>query len=256
MESSIKDNIDNVNNCIRKINPFLNSWNNYAQAEKKNVQSTIDNNFKSLDIFLRTIKSEIDSLVDENLEKRYKDEYAKLKEEVRKLQDDWARKKNEMMGLNHQDITIELRNKPIDQLNVQEAMDRGDKQVKESGMVINNIKGMVKDSNNQADKIIVELNKQNEQLGNIQGELSEIDESLKRSNKTMRQILVGLATDKFILCMIVVIVLIIIAILIVSFTGGDKNNNFNVPHDLFQSSTTVTTTTTTPAATTTTAKTI
>ena len=135
--------------------------------------------------------------------------------------------------MDHKDITIEMRNKDINEMNVQEAFDRGDRVLKDSDQIINNVGNMVNEANENAIKIQQELHRQNEQLGNIQGELNEIDESLKRSNKTMMQILIGLATDKFILCMIVIIVLIIITIIIVGAVGGDPDKKFNVPHDLF-----------------------
>lgn len=231
MESSIKDYIDAANNQFKKIPPLLNAWSASSLAEKKGLQIKIENSLKSANSYIGNIKMEIEGLTDENLEKKYRDELQKLKQEYKRLSDDFENKKNDTNVVDFRDI--ELSDKPIDKMNIQEAFDRGDQRVKESGQIINNIQKNVRECNDQAVLIKQELEKQNEQLGNIQGELSEIDESLKRSNKTMRQILRGLATDKFILCMIVVIVLIIIAIIIVAAVGGDPNNNFNVPHDLF-----------------------
>lgn len=231
MESSIKDYIDAANSQFKKIPPLLNAWSASSLAEKKGLQIKIETSLKSANSYIGNIKMEIEGLTDENLEKKYRDELQKLKQEYKKLSDDFENKKNDTNVVDFRDI--ELSEKPIDKMNVQEAFDRGDQRVKDSGQIINNIQKNVRECNDQAILIKQELDKQNEQLGVIQGELSEIDESLKRSNKTMRQILRGLATDKFILCMIVVIVLIIIAIIIVAAVGGDPNNNFNVPHDLF-----------------------
>lgn len=233
MSSSIKDNINSVNKCLDDMRKQLNIWNNASFAEKKNIDNKIENIKKTLDFYMRSISGEIDTLNDEQLEMRYRDEYTKLKEEVKKLKEEHLNKKNELSAADHQDIYIELKNKNINELNVQEAFDRGDKVLKDSDQIINNVGNMVNEANENAIKIQQELHRQNEKLGNIQGELNEIDESLKRSNKTMRQILVGLATDKFILCMIVVICLIIITIIIVGAVGGDKDRKFNVPHDLF-----------------------
>lgn len=232
MESSIKDYIEAANTQFKKIPPLLNAWSASSLAEKKGIQMKIENSLKSANSYIDNIKMEIEVLQDENLEKKYRDELQKLKQEYKKLSDEFSSKKKDANGeVDFRDI--ELSEKPIDKMNVQEAFDRGDQRVKDSGQIINNIQKNVRECNDQAILIKQELNKQNEQLGVIQGELSEIDESLKRSNKTMRQILRGLATDKFILCMIVVIVLIIIAIIIVAAVGGDPSNSFNVPHDLF-----------------------
>ena len=211
----------------------LNIWNTASFAEKKNIDNKLENIKKTLDFYMKSISSEIDTLQDETMEMRYRDEYSKLKEEVKNIKADYQSKKNELQAMDHKDITIEMQNKNIADLNVQEAFDRGDKVLKDSDQIINNVGVMVNEANDNAVKIQQELHKQNEQLGNIQGELNEIDESLKRSNKTMRQILVGLATDKFILCMIVIIVLIILVIIIVGAVGGDEDKKFNVPHDIF-----------------------
>jgi chromosome segregation ATPase len=233
MSSSIKDNIASVNKSIEDLKKQLNIWNTASFAEKKNISNKIENIKKTLDFYMKSISSEIDTLNDDKLEMRYRDEYTKLKDEVKKIKDEYQQKKSELSAMDHKDITIEMRNKDINEMNVQEAFDRGDKVLKDSDQIINNVGNMVNEANENAVKIQQELHRQNEQLGNIQGELNEIDESLKRSNKTMRQILVGLATDKFILCMIVIIVLIIITIIIVGAVGGDPDKKFNVPHDLF-----------------------
>lgn len=231
MESSIKDYIEAANSQFKKIPPLLNAWAASSLAEKKGLQMKIENSLKSANSYIGNIKMEIEGLTDENIEKKYRDELQKLKHEYKRLSDDFDSKKNDTNSVDFRDI--ELSEKPIDKMNIQEAFDRGDQRVKEGGQIINNIQKNVRECNDQAILIKQELDKQNEQLGVIQGELSEIDESLKRSNKTMRQILRGLATDKFILCMIVVIVLVIIAIIIVAAVGGDAAKNFNVPHDLF-----------------------
>jgi len=233
MSSSIKDNIASVNKSIEDFKKQLNIWNTASYAEKKNIDNKIENIKKTLDFYMKSISSEIDTLNDDKLEMRYRDEYSKLKEEVKKIKEEYSQKKSELAAMDHKDITIEMRNKDINEMNVQEAFDRGDRVLKDSDQIINNVGNMVNEANENAIKIQQELHRQNEQLGNIQGELNEIDESLKRSNKTMRQILIGLATDKFILCMIVIIVLIIITIIIVGAVGGDPDKKFNVPHDLF-----------------------
>lgn len=233
MSSSIKDNINMVNKSIDDMKKQLNIFNTASFAEKKNIESKINNIEKTLDFYMKSINSEIETLNDDKQEARFRDEYAKLKEEQKKLQAEFRQKKSELNQMDHKDITIELREKNLNELNVQEAFDRGDKVLKDSDQIINNVGNMVNEANENAIKIQQELHKQNEKLGNIQGDLNEIDESLKRSNKTMRQILVGLATDKFILCMIVVIVIIIITIIIVGAVGGDPDRKFNVPHDLF-----------------------
>ena len=232
MESSIKDYIDAANSQFKKIAPLLNAFSAESSiAKKKELHIKIESTLKSANSYIGNIKMEIECLKDENLERKYRDELHKLKQEHKKHTEDFDSKKNEGKVVDFRDI--ELSEKPVDKMNIQEAFDRGDQRVKESGQIIGNIQKNVRECNDQAILIKLELDKQNEQLGVIQGELSEIDESLKRSNKTMRQILRGLATDKFILCMIVVIILIIIAIIIVAAVGGDPSKNFNVPHDLF-----------------------
>ena len=60
-----------------------------------------------------------------------------------------------------------------------------------------------------------------------------MDYSLKRAGKQITSMFKMYSSDKCITCMIVVILIIIVTIIIVSACGGDNKNNFNVPHDIF-----------------------
>lgn len=232
-EHEMKDNINSSNEQMEKLRPLLVLWDRASSAERNGLSNRIEMHFQSLDLFISQVKCGIESIHNESLERTYKEQYMKLKDQRNKLFEEWISKKNKHVDLNTKDIYIEMKDKPISEMNVQEAFNKGDHYVKESGHIIKNVNVMIDECVDHGTKIEQELHRQNEQLGNIQGDLSEIDESLKRSNKTMRQILVGLATDKFILFMIVIIILIIIVIIIVSATGDPNNSVINSLNDVF-----------------------
>jgi len=118
-------------------------------------------------------------------------------------------------------------------LNVQQHFERGDEAVKQTDNAIGNMLHHVNQGLSDMNEINTNLQGQIEQLDNIETDLKEIDISLDRAKKQITDMFKMLSQDKIITCLIITIVIIIIAIIIVSACGGDKNKNFNVPHDIF-----------------------
>ena len=118
-------------------------------------------------------------------------------------------------------------------LNVQQHFERGDEAVKQMDNAIDNMLHHTNQGSSDMKVINANLQGQKEQLDNIETDLKEIDISLDRAKKQITDMFKMLSQDKIITCLIIPIVIIIIAIIIVSACGGDKNKNFNVPHDIF-----------------------
>ena len=76
---------------------------------------------------------------------------------------------------------------------------------------------------------------QDEQLNTVDPMFKEMEFSLKRAGKKVKNMMIKLSKDKIIICLIVIICIIILSIIIVSLSGGDKTNNYNLPFDIFQS---------------------
>ena len=118
-------------------------------------------------------------------------------------------------------------------LNTKQVIKRGDNILDIDGKIIT---GMVKTVYKDVD-IMKDtggnLQEQNEKLDNIKENLKEIDYSLKRAKEQIGNMFKILSQDKCITCLIITILIIIVTIIILSACGGDKQKNFNVPHDVF-----------------------
>ncbi len=120
-------------------------------------------------------------------------------------------------------------------------MDRGDAIVKEDDKIIS---GMVKTVHGDVQTMKeanANLNVQIEKLDNVDSDLKEMEYSVDRARKKITSMFKLYASDKCITCLIVVILIIIVTIIIVSACGGDNKNNFNVPHDIFNTNNNITT---------------
>ena len=91
-------------------------------------------------------------------------------------------------------------------------------------------------------KVNIELNNQKEKMATIDKDLKEIEFSVDRARKKITNMFKIYASDKCVICLIVVILIIIVTIILVSAFGGDNKNNFNVPHDIFNTNNNATTT--------------
>ena len=172
-----------------------------------------------------------------------KSKWKEIKSQIKKKKLDYENKikdfesKNiELISDNNRENNDHLnleKNVDHNNLNIQQEFERGDELVKE----------MDKDINNMAQNVYIGLDKmkdananlyqQRQKLDIVDTDLKEIDISLDRAKKQVNDMFKMLSQDKIITCLIITILIIIIAIIIVSACGGDKNKNFNVPHDIF-----------------------
>jgi chromosome segregation ATPase len=239
----------------------------YSIDELERLEKNIEKSFETIEKELKSLKKsgknnkQISNLFKnelKNIEKNYdqmkmeclnlkldknKSKWEEIKFEIRKKKIDYKNKikdfesKNiELISDNNRENNDHLNlEKNIDHnnLNIQQEFERGDKLVNEMDKGINNMgqnvyKGLVqlKDAN-------ANLYQQQQKLDIVDTDLKEIDISLDRAKKQVNDMFKMLSQDKIITCLIITILIIIIAIIIVSACGGDKNKNFNVPHDIF-----------------------
>ena len=121
----------------------------------------------------------------------------------------------------------------LNELNVEQAMKRGDVLQDANDDAINNMGKIIHKDVDIMKDVNKELERQKDQFDVADAELKEIDFSINRARKKITSLFKLYASDKCITCLIVVIMVIIVIIIIVSACGGDNKNNFNVPHDIF-----------------------
>ena len=219
------------------------------EKELKSLKKSGKNNKQISNLFgdeLEIIEKNYDQMKMEYLNLKLdknKSKWKEIKSEIRKKKIDYENKikdfesKNiELISDNNRENNDHLnleKNVDHNNLNIQQEFERGDKLVNEMDKDINNMgqnvyKGLVqlKDAN-------ANLYQQQQKLDIVDTDLKEIDISLDRAKKQVNDMFKMLSQDKIITCLIITILIIIIAIIIVSACGGDKNKNFNVPHDIF-----------------------
>lgn len=245
----LKDNKRQIENNFKKIRANKEKFELVDPSEKKRMKDSFNADFRSIKDIISSMEFELSSVKNEEIEVEYKLIISKFKADLKALTDEI--KELELKEKNKNAIhinDIQLNEISNDNLNAQQAMDKGDKILNEGDDAIRRMNKKIDETKDVSKNIKEKLVKQRDQLMNTQKNLKEIDYSLDRAAKTLKEMGKKLATDKIILGLIVIIALAIIAIIIVAAVGGDPNGNFNVPHDIFKSSKqTVNTTATTTA---------
>jgi SNARE protein len=228
----LKDNKQQCDTLKERISKNVERYDKVDKVEQGKLNVTIINdltNFKSL---IQTMNLEIKSLNNDQLEKTYKDVITVYKQDQKSLEAAFQDKKNNAAGLDNLIIT-EKQKKPNEMGSV-ELMQAGDKILKDDAIKVQNIG---KEARKQLDigrEINKDLEEQKNKLDNIEGDLKEIDYSLKRASKQLAVMFRMYATDKIILILIVLVVLVIVGIIIASAVGATPEGKFNVPHDIFK----------------------
>ena len=241
----LKDNKLQVENLITKIKNNLNKYEALDKSDQVKLSNIIYGDLKNIDTLINVMKVDVKQLKDENQEKVFNDHISMFKQEYKKLNEEFKEKQNQKSGLDNlllQDIQIQQ--KPLDQMNILEIKKRGDDVLNAGDDAIGRIERKVEGQIDIINNVKADLERQEKVLVGVQDNLKEIDYSLARARKHLATMFKMYATDKIIMCMIVIILLVIIAIIIVAAVGGDKNNSFNVPHDIWVTNSTKNATTT------------
>ena len=181
------------------------------------------------------MKAELQNLEDQGNLNIWEENISKLKAKVKSYSEKINNLDTVSTGIDNNNVDYMDPDSKVnyDELNVQQVMDRGDKILDQDDNAIKNMANIVNQDVDHMKNVNIELNRQQEKLDNVDDDLKEMDYSLKRAGKQITSMFKMYSHDKCITCMIVVILIIIVVIIIVSACGGDNKNNFNVPHDIF-----------------------
>ena len=240
--ATIKDSKIAIESKMEKIKNSLKKFDGLDQSDKKKVSDTLSGDFKSLQQNINQMNNDIKQLKDESSEKTYGDMLTVFKQDKKKLLDEFEMKQTSMKNANG--LLNDEKDKKINEMSSLELMNKGDKTLAASRQALNNMEKTTSDDIKIAKAINVELDAQLGKLDNAAGALKDMDASLGRATKQLGQMMKMYATDKMIMIMIIIIVLVIVGIIIASAVGGDPNQMFNAPHDIFGTKTTTNTTTT------------
>ena len=239
----LKDYQASIEDSFKKIDKKLSAYPKGEINQKKSTISSLKQELANIKANMGMMKAEMINLTDQGNSNIWEENISKLKSKVKTYSEkiknlDAVKDTTENNNIDYMDPDEKVN---YDELNVQQVMDRGDKILDEDDKAIKNMADVVYQDVDQMKNVNIELNRQQEKLENVDSDLKEMDYSLKRAGKQLTSMFKMYSTDKCITCMIVVILVIIVTIIIVSACGGDNKNNFNVPHDIFNTNNNITT---------------
>ena len=231
----LKDYQSSVETSFKKIDNKLSLYNKSEKSQKKSTISSLKQELANIKANMGMMKAELQNLEDQGNANIWEENISKLKSKVKSYSEkikNLDTVSNEIDN-NNVDYTDPDEKVNYNDLNVQQVMDRGDRILDQDDNAIKNMANVVNQDVEHMKNVNIELNRQQEKLDNVDDDLKEMDYSLKRAGKQITSMFKMYSSDKCITCMIVVILIIIVTIIIVSACGGDNKNNFNVPHDIF-----------------------
>jgi ElaB/YqjD/DUF883 family membrane-anchored ribosome-binding protein len=232
--ATLKDSKNNIEKLLTKSKNNIDKFLNLDRSEQETVSNQINLDFRSIKNELESMISSVGSLSNEQSQKAFKDQISLLKQEYKKLNDEFQTKLNEKRNqgaLLMEDIN--LRPKNINELTAQEAIDRMDNVLDQDDKALKRMINTVDQDVKIAQQVKSELDNQKEKLDKTDKNLKEIDYSLNRAAKQISTMFKMYACDKLIMCMIFVIVGVIVGIIIAAAVGGLPEGKFNVPNDIF-----------------------
>ena len=233
--STLKDIQESIDKNFGEIDKKIKSYNKAEKREKNSIKKSIKKNLDYIKNNKSQMKTELNYLKNEEnkikWEKIFNEIDSKIKEYELKIDNlDSIQVENEEEKNDYLDPDAKV---DLNELNVEQAMKRGDVIQDANDDAIDNIGKIVNKDIDVMKDVNKELERQKDQFDVADAELKEIDFSINRARKKITSLFKLYASDKCITCLIVVIMLIIVTIIIVSACGGDNKNNFNVPHDIF-----------------------
>ena len=237
--SILEDYKESIDNSLKKIDKTIKSSSKSDKEGKRAAISSMKQELSNAKSNFSLMKAEAKGLNSQENINTWGEIISNLKPKIKS----YDKKIKEFENINVQSQNPE---EPIDHLNVDKKVDlnqlnaeqviqRGDKILDVDDNAINNMAQIVNKDEDQMKNVNAELNAQQEKLENIDSDLKEIDYSLKRAGKQISNMFRLYSKDKCIMGLIIVILIIIVVIIIVAAVGGDKEKNFNVPHDIFGS---------------------
>ena len=231
----LKDKQASSEKCMEALDKKIKSYDktNKSLMDIKNLLQILDNNISQM-------KQEIYNLQNEENRNEWKEKRSKLKsksdeykETINNLELAKFKKKGNDDSIDNVDHLDPDAKVDHNKLTAQQEMDRGNAIMNRDDEIL---AGAAQTLDGDV-KVIIDTNKildkNEEKIDKVNADLKEIDFSIGRARQTITNMFKLYASDKLITCLIVVILLIIVTIIIVSACGGDNKNNFNVPHDVF-----------------------
>lgn len=228
--AQLNDNNDLINVYISNIDQNIQKFSKVDKSDQSTILRNIGNDIKSSQAILDTMKIEVNSIKTTEKESEYKTIIKEKEGRIKEYNEKLINLKNIQCPLSINSTMIENK----DGKSILNMMNRGDEILNDDDRAIGNMNSKVEASKGIANNVKQELNRQLELLDNTNKNLNEIDLSVGRANKKMKNMLKALASDKFILGFIVIIILLIIGIVVLNMMSNkNSEQEYNKTNDIY-----------------------
>ena len=227
-----KDTIAILENLAKKIDDILSELEhefnntNYKDDDFSKIEKTL----KNISLKLETMKTQISFLKDEN--KKF---WEKKRKEFSSKYEDFNEQFNNLKNQKIENTDPENIERSFDhnRATVEEEYKRGKKILNEDNRILGELIDIVSKDGETLMIVKQKLKEQQDKLEMLP--FDEMQYSLKRAGAKIKNMMKMALSDNIAKCLIAVISIIILTIIIVSFLEGKKDNNYNLPFDIFSS---------------------
>ena len=224
----LKDFEEKINRLLLELEKNFNIIN-----DKNNDFSQIENKLEEIDLKLKSMNIFIDYYLKEEINKNlWKTKIKELKSKYYDFQKKFENLPNNQIIENKEPENIDM---PFDHNNatIEEEYKRGKKILKEDERILGELIDIVSKDGKTLIIVKQNLKEQKEKLDMLP--FDEMEYSLKRAGVKIKNLMKLALQDNITKCLIAVISIIIITIIIISLCKDKKDNNYNLPFDIFSS---------------------
>ena len=230
----LQDYQSSIEASFKKIERLFNESEGAEQSQINLASNNINSALKTIKYNIGLIKFEIANLKEESNINKWNEIASQIsaKNDSYKVRLDQLKNGGQNNNINDP-LNIDAK-VDLSKMTSQQVMDRGDQILKSDKDALNRMKKIVYQDLDTMKEVNKELLSQHEKLENAEGDLKEIDNSVNRAGKQIKQMAKMYATDKLIMCMIFCILLVVIAIVVVSLVFDSDEEGENAKQDTFQ----------------------
>ncbi|MCQ2820459.1 MAG: hypothetical protein MJ252_24615, partial [archaeon] len=222
--ATLKDYQASIETSFKVIDKKLNNFDGLNGVEQSDALRVANKEIGKIKNTLSLMRMQMADLKEEKNETEWQNIINTLQKKNSEYKEKIAEKdKNKKAGYSEDHLDVDAK-VDLGKLTAEQAMERGDKILDKDQERLNRMERMAAGDLQTMKQVNVELDRQDEKLNNANKDLTEIDYSLDKAGKQMRDILKIYAKDKMIMCLIIVMLLIIVVIIIISIVKGKKDD--------------------------------
>ena len=231
----LKDYQSSIESSFKKIERLFDELSELDPSQKNYSMNNINSEMKSVKYNIDLIKYELVNLKEESNINKWNEILSQINARNDKYKMKYNQIENEKNNNNEIDndyLNIDAK-VDLSKMTSQQVIDRGTKILQSDKNAIDRMKKIVYQDLETMKEVNKELVNQHEKLENTEIDFNEIDNSMNRAGKQIKNMAKMYSTDKIIICMIFCILLVVIAIIIISVFFDSESENENTKQDIF-----------------------